>query len=126
MAYGDIGGPVTELIITCKTAATGEVAITKGDAVKLVGPYEVDNTLTDGDRIFGQALADCDRNETAIPIRVRGICDFPFTGTAPTVDGISGVSGATGTGTVQAGTTGNVIGLIVKVDSTNNTLEALL
>ena len=126
MAYGDIGGPVTELIITCKTAATGEVAITRGDAVKLSGPYEVDNAITDGDRIFGQALADCDRNDAAIPVRVRGICNFPFTGTAPSVDGISGVLGATGTGTVQAGTTGNVVGLIVKVNNTESTLEALL
>ena len=126
MAYGDIGGPVTELIITCKTAATGEVAITRGDALRLVGAYEVDNALTEGDRIFGQALADCDRNDAAIPVRVRGICDFAFTGTAPTVDGESGVVGATGTGSVQAATTGNVVGLIVKVNNTDGTLEALL
>lgn len=123
MAYGDIGGPVTELIITCKTAASGEVAITRGDAVKLVGPYEIDNNLTDGDRIFGQALTDCDRNAAAIPVRVRGICDFPFTGTAPTVDGEAGVVGATGVGVVQAGTG---VGLIVKVNNTDGTLEALL
>lgn len=123
MAYGDIGGPVTELIITCKTAATGEVAITRGNAVKLVGPYEIDNVLTDGDRIFGQALADCDRNAAAVPIRVRGICEFTYTGTAPTVDGESGIVGATGTGTVQAGTG---VGLIVKVNNTKGTLEALL
>ncbi len=123
MAYGDIGGPVTELIITCKTAATGEVAITRGDALKLVGPYEIDNDLTDGDRIFGQALVDCDRNAAAIPVRVRGICDFPFTGTAPTVDGEAGVVGATGVGVVQAGAG---VGLIVKVNNTDSTLEALL
>jgi len=126
MAYGDIGGPVTELIITCKTSASGEVAITRGDAVKLVGAYEIDNNLTDGDRIFGQALADCDRNDAAIPVRVRGICNFPYSGTAPSVDGVSGVLGATGTGTVQAETTGNVVGLIVKVNNTEGTLEALL
>jgi hypothetical protein len=123
MAYGDIGGPVTELIITCKTAATGEVAITRGDAVKLVGPYEIDNALTDGDRIFGQALVDCDRNAAAIPVRVRGVCDFPFTGAAPTVDGEAGVVGATGVGVVQAGAG---VGLIVKVYNTDGTLEALL
>ena len=123
MAFGDIGGPVTELIITCKTVAAGEVAITRGDAVKLVGPYEIDNDLTDGDRIFGQALADCNRNAAAISIRVHGICDFPFTGTAPTVDGEMGVVGATGVGVVQAGAG---VGLIVKVNNTDGTLEALL
>lgn len=123
MAYGDIGGPVTELIITCKTAATGDVAITRGDALKLVGAYEVDNAITDGDRIFGQALADCSRNDAAISVRVRGICDFSYVGDAPTVDGESGIVGATGVGTVQAGAG---VGLIVKVNNTSGTLEALL
>ena len=37
MAYGDVGGPVTELIITCKTPASGTIAIAKGDAVMLTG-----------------------------------------------------------------------------------------
>jgi len=39
------------------------------------------------------------------------------------VDGESGIVGATGTGTVQAGTG---VGLIVKVNNTKGTLEALL
>ena len=123
MAYGDFGGPVTELIITCKTAATGAVAITRGDALKLVGAYEVDNVLTEDDPIFGQALADCSRNDAAIPVRVRGICDFRYAGDAPTVDGETGVVGATGVGVVQAGAG---VGLIVKVNNTDGVLEALL
>ncbi|HDP34131.1 MAG TPA: hypothetical protein ENN29_03360 [Candidatus Hydrogenedentes bacterium] len=123
MAYGDFGGPVTELIITCKTASSGEVDIKGGDAVKLVGAYEIDNALEDGDRIFGQALADCWRNDAAVPVRVRGICDFAFTGEAPEVDGESGVVGAVGAGVVQAGAG---VGLIVKVNNEAGTLEALL
>ncbi|MCK5862589.1 MAG: hypothetical protein KAH38_08895 [Candidatus Hydrogenedentes bacterium] len=126
MAYGDLGGPVTELIITCKTPSTGDINITRGDAVKLIGPYEVDNTLTAGDRIFGQALAACSLNNTAIPVRVRGICDFAYSGAAPAVDGISGIVGATGVGAVQAGTGDTAAGIMVKVNNTAGILEALL
>ena len=55
MAYGDIGGPVTELVITCKTPEEGEVDIKKGDAVRLCGPYEVTNDVGRYMEIFGQA-----------------------------------------------------------------------
>ena len=47
MAYGDVGGAVTELVITCKTPASGTVNIHAGDAVKLTGAYIVDNATTD-------------------------------------------------------------------------------
>jgi len=43
MAFGDVGGAVTELVITCTTPATGTVNIAKGDAVKLTAAYTVDN-----------------------------------------------------------------------------------
>jgi hypothetical protein len=40
MAFGDFGGPVTSLIITCRAADNnGTVAIKKGDALKLVDNY---------------------------------------------------------------------------------------
>jgi hypothetical protein len=34
-----------------------------------------------GTRIIGQALADCRHNSTAIPVRMRGVCEFVCTPT---------------------------------------------
>ena len=34
MAFGDVGGTISELVITCKTPASGGVAISKGDAAR--------------------------------------------------------------------------------------------
>ncbi len=126
MAYGDIGGPVTALIITCKTADSGTVAITRGDAVKLIGPYEVTNALEADDRVFGEALTDCDRNDAAVPVRVRGVCTLAYAGQTPEVDGESGVVGAAGVGMVQPSAGANAVGVIVKVNSEAGVLEALL
>ena len=53
MAYGDIGGAVTELVITCKAPSSGSVSITKGDALKLTGAYTVDNATDAEDALFG-------------------------------------------------------------------------
>lgn len=70
--YGDQGGAVTELIITCEAAS----AIEKGDALKLVGPYKVTSEWDyHGDSIFGQALADTHPGE-AVPVKVRGVAVF--------------------------------------------------
>lgn len=76
MSFGDVGGLVTELCITCMTKETGEVNIKKGDPVRLCGNYMVTNRGCDFDRVFGQAMADCDKNACAIPVRVRGVCKF--------------------------------------------------
>ena len=78
MAYGDVGGAVTELVITCKTPSAGGVSIAKGDAVKVSGDYTVTNETDDEDTVFGQALADADTNDAAIPVKVRGICIFDY------------------------------------------------
>jgi hypothetical protein len=126
MAYGDIGGPVTELIVTCKTPGTGTVAMTRGDAVKLIGAYEATNVLNAGDRVFGQVLVDCTGNNTAVPVRVRGICDFRYSGTAPVVDGVSGIEAAAGTGMVRTGAGANASGLMLKVNSAAAVVETLL
>ena len=93
MAYGDTGGAVTELIITCQTPRTGPVNIHKGDAVRLIGPYEVTNEISGATHpVFGQAMADADDNEIAIPIKVRGISIFEYEGQAPLVNGVAGVA----------------------------------
>jgi hypothetical protein len=75
MAFGDIGGTYTELIITCSTPTTGIVNIHRGDAVKIVAGYEVTNTFIGEDVIFGQAMNDCDTNDTAVPIKVK-VCVY--------------------------------------------------
>lgn len=76
MAVGDIGGPLTELVITCKTRAEGPVNIAKGDAVALVGPFTVSNEHYS--RVFGQALAQATKNDEAIPVRVKGVSAFTY------------------------------------------------
>jgi len=84
MAYGDVGGSVTELVITCRTASAdyGPVHIKKGDAVTHLGDYVVTNIVPGKEQcsVFGQALVGCEQNDTAIPIKVRGICRFRAVG----------------------------------------------
>jgi hypothetical protein len=81
MAFGDIGGPVTELVITCKTPAEGPVYIEKGDAVALVGNYTVCNSVSDP--VFGQAISANDKNSAATPIRVKGVNVYRYIGEPP-------------------------------------------
>lgn len=126
MAFGDIGGAVTELIVTCQTPASGGVAIAKGDAVKLSGDYEVTNATDAEDLIFGQAMADADENGVAIPVKVRGVAIFTYTGAAPTVDGAQGVVGSDTDGQVKAPLSGNGVGVNVKVDTAASEVHVLL
>ena len=82
MAFGDVGGPVTELIATMRTQEEGPVDIKRGDALCMTGNayYEVGHGRP-GTRIIGQALVDCRHNSTAIPVRLRGVCEFVYTPT---------------------------------------------
>ena len=126
MAFGDVGGAVTELVITCQTPGSGAVAITKGDAVKLTGAYEVDNQTADEEEVFGQAMADATANAAAIPVKVRGICIFTYTGSAPTVDGLQGIVASATDGTVKAPPSGNGNGINVKVDTAATEVHVLV
>ncbi len=126
MAFGDVGGAVTALVITCRTKASGTVAISKGDAVKLTGAYTVDNATDAEDVIFGQALADAADNGLALPVKVRGIGIFAYDGTAPVVDGVSGVLASATDGKVKAPAAGNGVGINVKVDSAAGKVHVLL
>lgn len=126
MAFGDVGGAVTELIVTCQTPASGGVAISKGDAVVLTGDYEVDTTTTAEDAIFGQAMADATTNSAAIPVKVRGICIYSYTGTAPTVDGSAGLLTSTTAGVVKTPLSGNGVGVNVKVDTGTSEVHVLV
>jgi hypothetical protein len=124
MAYGDVGGSVTELVITCKTPAEGVININPGDAVKLTGPYEVNNATDAEDVVFGEALAAADANSVAIPVKIRGISIFTYTGAAPTVNGVAGVLASANAGAVKAPASGNGVGLNLKVDA--NKVHVLL
>ncbi|HOZ46288.1 MAG TPA: hypothetical protein PLO37_12165 [Candidatus Hydrogenedentes bacterium] len=127
MAYGDIGGAVTELVITCQTPASGAVSIAKGDAVKLTGAYTVSNDTSDEDPVFGQALAAATENGAAIPVKVRGICVFAYAGeTAPTVNGAAGVLASATNGEVKAPASGHGVGINVKVDTGATLVHVLL
>lgn len=126
MAFGDIGGVVTELILTCQTAASGAVDIAEGDAVKLTDAYTVTNATDDDDVVFGQALADVDENSAAIPVKVRGICIFEYAGTAPTVDGEAGVTASATDGKVKTPASGHGKGINVKVDTSASLVHVLL
>lgn len=126
MAFGDIGGAVTELVITCQTAASGSVAIAKGDALKLSGAYTVTNATSAEDMVFGQALANADKNAQAIPVKVKGVSLFVYTGSAPAVDGVKGVLASATAGKVKAPASGNGFGVNVKVDAANTLVHVLL
>ncbi len=126
MAYGDVGGAITELVITCQTPGSGTIAISKGDAVKVTGEYEVDNATDAEDVVFGQALADATDNSVAIPVKVRGICVLAYTGTAPTVDGVAGILASATDGSVKAPASGNGVGINLKVDTTATEVHVLL
>ena len=126
MAYGDVGGAVTELVVTCVSPSSGTIAVSKGDAVMLTGGYEADNATDAEDPVFGQALADVTANSTAFPVKVRGICIFSYTGTAPTVDGVKGVLASATDGSVKTPLSGNGNGLNVKVDTGTTEVHVLL
>lgn len=126
MPFGDVGGPVTELIITCKAPASGTVNIAAGDALKLTGDYTVTNETDDEDALFGQAMAGATENDAAIPVKVRGICIFDYTGGDPAVDGVTGVVASATDGKVKAPASGNGHGVNVKADTSNNQIHVLI
>lgn len=126
MAFGDTGGSVTELVITCRTPAEGTVDIGKGDAVKFVGPYTIDNVTDAEDPVFGEALASSTANDTAIPVKVRGISLFRYTGSAPAVDGVAGIVASATAGAVKAPESGNGRGITLKVNEAENLVHVLL
>ena len=126
MAFGDTGGIVTELVITCRTPNTGTIDIATGDALKLTGPYTVDNATADEDPVFGEALASTTENDKAIPVKVRGISIFTYTGTVPTVDGVKGIVASATAGVVKTPATGNGQGINLKVDAATTQVHVLL
>lgn len=125
MPFGDIGGAVTELIITCQTPNDGYVRIAKGDCLKLAGNYTVTNNTRDGDPIFGQAMAASNTNGTAIPVKVKGIMIFEYVGEAPVVNGVKGVVASSKPGAVKAAWSAGT-GVNVKVDEIASEVHVLM
>lgn len=108
------------------TAAEGPVAIAKGDAVKLSGPYTVTNATSADDPVFGQALFSANENGVTIPVRVHGICIFSYTGDDPEVDGRKGIAASATAGKVKAPAAGAGQGVNVKVDAAAGLVHVLL
>ena len=126
MAFVDIGGAVTELVITCKADLREEgEGIKKGDAINLSGDYKVSSDFRTRRVIFGQALADADKDGQAIPIKVRGVCVFKYNGLAPYVNGVRGVWGSD-FGRVEAPPAGEGIGINLKIDVKECKVHVLL
>jgi hypothetical protein len=117
MAFGDTGGSVTELIITCRTPLAGGVDIGKGDGLKLSGSYTVTNATDAEDAVFGEAMAAATENDVSIPVKVRGISIFPYTGGAPLVNGVQGIVASATDGSVKAPAAGDGRGINLKVDA---------
>ena len=126
MAFGDVGGPITVMVVTCKSKDNGTVAIQKGDAVKLTGPFEVDAVEEADGPLFGQAMADMDAHGQALPVKVRGVCAFQYAGQAPEVDGESGVVLAAEAGKVTKPVTGTGHGVALRVDTARQRVFVLL
>ncbi|HOJ33366.1 MAG TPA: hypothetical protein PKY35_05025 [Candidatus Hydrogenedentes bacterium] len=126
MAFGDVGGTITELILTCRTPSSGTVHIEKGDAVSLVGPYVVTNTAAVESPVLGQAMAAASGNNVALPVKVRGICVFAYTGSAPTIDGKTGITASSDTGKVKAPQSGDGSGIVLKTDTVQSVVHVLL
>lgn len=134
MAFGDIGGAVTELVITCSTPKEGDVSIEKGDALCITGDYEVSNDrLLSLHRhldvsVFGQALASADENSKAIPVKVRGVCHFRYGQPDPFVDGKKGVYLSAAPGQVYTSRSSRLSGrgVNVKVDEEKKEVHVLL
>ncbi len=126
MAIGDIGGAITQLIITCRTVPYGKVSIRKNDAVTLCGPYTVGNVNPDDEPVFGQAMTDADENDQAIPVRVRGVCIFEYDGPCPMVNGFAGVLTSKPDGMVKASVIDCGYGVNLKVDEAVKLVHVLL
>lgn len=124
MTYGDIGGPITELILTCRVASTAPL-IQRGDAVALTGPYEITSSPGDGAPVFGQALSDAEPGRI-VSVRVRGISLFRFSGSIPVVDGLRGIVMSATPGVVRAPASGNGSGRVVCVRPAEQIVDVLL
>ena len=126
MSIDNLGGPVTELVLSCSTEASGSVNIHKGDALKLTDAYTITNSTAAEDPVFGQALADAVENDALVPVLVRGVAVFPYTGAAPTVNGAAGIVASATAGIVKAPATGNGRGINLKVDEALAQVHVLL
>ncbi len=126
MNVSEMGGPVSELVLTCRTEDSGEPEIAKGDPLQLTGSYTVARTTESGGPLFGQALRGATGPGKRVPVLVKGVCVFKYTGAAPVVDGDSGVTGSDEPGMVEAPALGAGTGLAIAVDEAAGTVHVLL
>lgn len=111
-------------VIGCRVADDSEL-IEVGDAVVLVGDYEVKITGKDFRPIFGRVVNL--GNGRHVTVQVHGICVFDYEGVTPRVNGRDGVEPSpTIGGLVAATTSGCGRGINLAVDKENRKVHVLL
>lgn len=128
MAKGDIkrGGNVDDLEIEVDSPDINDLTV--GDAVVLLGPYEVSLSQDVGRRIFGQVTT-INPGTGEIQVRYRGLCTFGYTGLRPFVDGLKGVEFSTepgSAGRVQSPNVSSGAGIAIGLDEDAKTVDVLL
>ncbi len=122
MGTSFLGGTAHWRTLTMSTAAEGDVAIAKGDAVKLSAAFAITNATSAEDVPIGQAAAGSTDNGALLPVLVSGIGKFRFTGVAPEVNGAAGVLASATNGKVKKPASGNGFGRNLKTEITKQTL----
>ena len=110
MAFGSVLGTETWRVLSMKTPASGTIAISNGDAVKVAGNFSVDNAFSAEDTVLGEAMTSSSSNDDLISVKVSGVSLFKFTGTVPVVDGAAGVLASATDGQVKKPASGNGVG----------------
>lgn len=110
--------------LECDVADDSEL-IRKGDAVVLVGNYEVKITGHDFRPVFGQVAGL--GNGRSVKVQIRGVCVFTYEGPAPRVDGRDGIQMSPTIGGLVEGATGDSgRGINLAVDREKREVHVLL
>lgn len=112
------------MYLECNVADDSEL-IEMGDAVVLIGNYQVKTTGKDFRPIFGRVVKL--GNGRQVSVQVRGICVFNYEGPTPRVNGRDGIEPSpTVGGLVAATTSGCNRGINLAVDKENRKVHVLL
>ena len=127
MSSNETGGLVTQLVITCWTPASGDVDIKRGDVVVLKDDYTAGHADQAEEVILGQAFASVAGNNRPLPVLVRGVARFAYTGAAPELTGQpNALSTSAEPGKAATSEFGVGKGMALAVDEAAGTVDVLL
>lgn len=127
MSLNEIGGAVTQLVITCRTPASGEVDIKRGDVLVLKDDYTAGHADQAEEVILGQAFASVAGNNRPLPVLVRGVARFAYTGAAPDLTGeANALCSSSEPGKAAKDEFGAGKGVALAVDDAAGTVDVLL